>query len=233
MKSGHFKTCGMALIVGLLSVTSTIVHANVFEVTFTGTVSSGTDISGIFAPAGTDMTGASFVSHYAFDTSLGTHDFDGAIGPGLLGERVAGGTAVSTSFPALAASITINGVTFSISGNYDAGLLADCLAPCTPGSGSGFGAAALGSANGPDLLEQFTTTNLLLSRLLSFSYSLQPGDHVSGSEFALSSSGTTLFLAESAVTLSETPLPAALPLFVTGLGALGVIGRRRKLKTSG
>jgi hypothetical protein len=30
---------------------------------------------------------------------------------------------------------------------------------------------------------------------------------------------------------SETPLPAALPLFVTGLGALGLVGRLRKKKT--
>jgi len=29
---------------------------------------------------------------------------------------------------------------------------------------------------------------------------------------------------------SETPLPATLPLFATGLGALGLIGRRRKRK---
>ena len=30
--------------------------------------------------------------------------------------------------------------------------------------------------------------------------------------------------------LSETPLPAALPLFVTGLGAMGLLGWRRKRK---
>jgi hypothetical protein len=32
------------------------------------------------------------------------------------------------------------------------------------------------------------------------------------------------------VTISETPLPAALPLFATGLGALGLFGWRRKRK---
>ncbi len=31
--------------------------------------------------------------------------------------------------------------------------------------------------------------------------------------------------------LSSTPLPAALPLFATGLGALGLLGWRRKRKT--
>jgi len=33
------------------------------------------------------------------------------------------------------------------------------------------------------------------------------------------------------VTAAETPVPAALPLFVTGLGALGLLGWRRKRKT--
>jgi hypothetical protein len=40
---------------------------------------------------------------------------------------------------------------------------------------------------------------------------------------------------EGAATFSlvaETPLPAALPLFATGLGALGLIGWRRKKKTA-
>jgi hypothetical protein len=32
--------------------------------------------------------------------------------------------------------------------------------------------------------------------------------------------------------LSQTPLPAALPLFATGLGALGLLGWRRKRKNT-
>jgi hypothetical protein len=33
-------------------------------------------------------------------------------------------------------------------------------------------------------------------------------------------------------TISQTPLPAALPLFATGLGALGLLGWRRKRKNA-
>ena len=40
----------------------------------------------------------------------------------------------------------------------------------------------------------------------------------------LNTRGTVTF------TLDTTPLPAALPLFATGLGALGVLGWRRKRK---
>jgi hypothetical protein len=32
--------------------------------------------------------------------------------------------------------------------------------------------------------------------------------------------------------LQETPLPATLPLFATGLGALGLMARRRKRRTA-
>ena len=37
----------------------------------------------------------------------------------------------------------------------------------------------------------------------------------------------------TALAASETPLPAALPLFATGLGALGLLGWRRKRKQAG
>ena len=37
-------------------------------------------------------------------------------------------------------------------------------------------------------------------------------------------------LAVSGVAISATPLPAALPLFATGIGALGLLGWRRKRK---
>jgi hypothetical protein len=35
------------------------------------------------------------------------------------------------------------------------------------------------------------------------------------------------------ITVNQTPLPAALPLFATGLGALGLLGWRRKQKQAG
>jgi hypothetical protein len=40
------------------------------------------------------------------------------------------------------------------------------------------------------------------------------------------------FVALTSFTLTPTPLPAALPLFATGLGALGLFGWRRKLKNA-
>jgi hypothetical protein len=40
------------------------------------------------------------------------------------------------------------------------------------------------------------------------------------------------FVAAITTSTSETPLPAALPLFATGLGALGLLGWRRKRKAA-
>ena len=40
----------------------------------------------------------------------------------------------------------------------------------------------------------------------------------------------TGYIDSISVTVNQTPLPAALPLFATGLGALGLLGWRRKRK---
>jgi hypothetical protein len=40
------------------------------------------------------------------------------------------------------------------------------------------------------------------------------------------------FFDNFSITVNQTPLPAALPLFGTGLGALGLLGWRRKRKAS-
>ena len=49
---------------------------------------------------------------------------------------------------------------------------------------------------------------------------------------AISSTSSTSSLFETSTgTVSQTPLPAALPLFASGLGAMGLFGWRRKRKT--
>jgi hypothetical protein len=56
----------------------------------------------------------------------------------------------------------------------------------------------------------------------------------SGSEFIANRFGpTTNFeVISTTATFSQVPLPAALPLFATGLGALGLLGWRRKRKAA-
>ena len=45
--------------------------------------------------------------------------------------------------------------------------------------------------------------------------------------------GAPIFSDTTELGVSNTPLPAALPLFATGLGGLGLLGWRRKRKTHG
>ena len=49
-------------------------------------------------------------------------------------------------------------------------------------------------------------------------------------DLSLDITGSITFEARLATVSAETPLPAAFPLFVTGLGALGLLGWRRKRK---
>ena len=48
---------------------------------------------------------------------------------------------------------------------------------------------------------------------------------------SITTHATVTWTSAAEVPLSTTPLPAALPLFVSGLGAMGLFGWRRKRKT--
>jgi hypothetical protein len=54
--------------------------------------------------------------------------------------------------------------------------------------------------------------------------------HPTGHHHQHGGHNTSLSVADSPLSVPETPLPAALPLFATGLGALGLLGWRRKRK---
>jgi hypothetical protein len=72
--------------------------------------------------------------------------------------------------------------------------------------------------------------NIVLADVTHFTGALlQFNDGQGGTQSSSSVSGNTLIGTES---VSATPLPATLPLFATGLGALGFFGCRRKRKTA-
>jgi hypothetical protein len=54
--------------------------------------------------------------------------------------------------------------------------------------------------------------------------------HLTFGDAALTSTSSTSEFFTTSGTLTPTPLPATLPLFATGLGALGLLGWRRKRK---
>jgi hypothetical protein len=83
-------------------------------------------------------------------------------------------------------------------------------------------------------IDVFATGNFIVSAAFSASYSQYNLNVFNGANLGLlqnpgpptvlNTRGTVTF------TLDTTPLPAALPLFATGLGAIGLLGWRRKRK---
>jgi hypothetical protein len=74
-------------------------------------------------------------------------------------------------------------------------------------------------------------------------YSLQAGDSFEGEyqtvngsyhgdECCISLNVHDIYFTVDNVSVSATPLPAAFPLFATGLGALGLLGWRKKRKNA-
>jgi PEP-CTERM motif len=114
-------TAALIAILGFVSPAS----ATIVQVTYWGTVSSGSDQTGIFGPAGGSLDGDSYVAHYVFDTTQGytyaspTNNY------------AYGGSTYENNSPLVSSSVTINGHTANIGGNYEGLIwgLADSAGP--------------------------------------------------------------------------------------------------------
>lgn len=95
MKKLLFSACIAALACGMAD-------AAIVNVTYSGTVLYGYDNTGQFGMVG-DLTGASFVTKYLFDTSKGYVGDDGNVAYAY------GGSAYGLDSPAISGSIAING----------------------------------------------------------------------------------------------------------------------------
>lgn len=114
---------------------------------------------------------------------------------------------------------------------------ANANTPTAPGVTGLFGLTGV-VVNGS--VELFATSYGLNELSPSFLYEITDNLSFMTSTQASGENFTTLFSAPSGIDIrgvafapvAPTPLPAALPLFATGLGALGLLGRRRKRKAS-
>jgi len=207
-----------------LSVLSSPSHAITIQETYTGTVSSGIDVAGLFGAVGADLAGKSYTSTYLFDTSLGTP----TSGPNF--NMLQGGPQFNASAsPSLGASITINGNTINVTGAHGGSLYGRNDNPGVSGAFSQIDVLAMTDASNY-LFNDIQNSNGLLPMSITtpFLYNVHSGDGLFGQLHL--ASGDNLVLSDSSVTLSETPLPAALPLFAGGLGVIGLLARRRKRK---
>ncbi len=113
MQTLRVKSAAVASLVLLVEAAASITpgHATVFDITFTGIVSSFVDTTGAYGVPGADLAGKPFTNSYVIDTSSASFS-SGPFGSGLY-------TMYSANLPSglNAASSTINGHTITFNSN--------------------------------------------------------------------------------------------------------------------
>jgi hypothetical protein len=89
--------------------------AAVKTATYSGTLQSGNDLTGVFGAANTNLAGASYIATFTYDRNLGGSQ---STVPGV-SDSSAGGSFYGTASPMISASITINSITRSFSAGFD------------------------------------------------------------------------------------------------------------------
>lgn len=103
------QTFGIALLAMSLAVPAS---AATMQAVYTGTVDYGTDYSGVFGAAGSDLTGLNYTATYVYN-STGPLTYTDANTDGAYG-----GTNYSTAPQTYSAKLRINGVTFSFDTSF-------------------------------------------------------------------------------------------------------------------
>lgn len=192
------------------------VQAATITTTVTGSFSSGFDFFDFFGlGAGADLTGQAFEVVTVVDTDAGQNKISI---PGSLDQQYGGISAVLTingndvswggSFPFTFAQATIGGYLFTAgvptNSNYNGPLDLNFTGPITP---------SLASLQNIDCAGSYVCAgNFTISDTVNMSFGT----------FDISN-----------VTMTATPIPAALPLFISALGGIGFLGYRRKMARMG
>ncbi len=105
-------TTAVVMALGMLAACVASADAAILVATYTGTVSTGWDQTGLFGAPGGDLTGDAYIATYTIDTTRGFYEtgvptFD----------ELNGGSYYGVSAP-VSATLEINGITQSVAGNY-------------------------------------------------------------------------------------------------------------------
>ena len=103
-----------ALAGALMIVVASPSQAALYDITYTGTVSSGYDQTGVFLGNNTDLAGQAFTAVFTLDYPVpsGAYDYKDSVQ-----QQLSGGDAYGSA-PFLSGKITINGKTDTVSGQY-------------------------------------------------------------------------------------------------------------------
>lgn len=195
-------------------------RAQLEQITFTGTVEASTN-NGAFASL-TDLAGASFTASFVFNTSIGAFANSGVI-------EYSGGSSVGTTSPIVSTSLTIGGITVTPGGGFD-GYVSNS-------NGNEIAAGAEGNPPFTVLTMSINTPNLPFTLTGPLSYTVNPKTDSSIGQFETYSGGSPdtltelLYLYPSTVTIAgAVPEPQTYALMLAGLGFVGAVVRRRKLR---
>ena len=210
----------VATIAGALLLVPAAAHASAMTGSFSGTMSSGTDTTGVFGPSGADLTNDTVTGTFSYDTSL----FSQVVAAGI-------NTATATGVGALTVTVTIGGNSHTFTDNTSSSILLDTNASdVTIQNANNIGTAAenffLDASDlftpfisSTDLTQGFTTTDPF-SSTGTFVINDTGPNVAAGRAFTL---GT---LTVQPALESAVPEPASLGLLIVGLFGVAA-GRAR------
>lgn len=197
--------------------------ASVITVTYTGSFLYGTDRTGVFGAAGTDLTNDTFTAIYRFDTD------EGHLTSSPTGGALAGGSYWGYATPLVEAMLTVNGVSIAFGGSYYGHVMAS-----NPGGVAFLETGAGEIKSGHTSFLTFTTTD--------FSGTL-PIDVTTSFDWAFGGTGSLQYITSqgdvgafgqlnaSSLSLSVTsgvPEGSTWAMMILGFCGLGLMAYRRK-----
>jgi hypothetical protein len=215
----------IALGIGALLLAPVAAQATIIDGSFSGTMTDGTDTSGIFnEPSSTDLTGDTVTGTFVYDTTLFTGTPIGTTE-----------TYTNTSTGALTVTLTINGVSHTFTDSASSSIFLDSSGTSevtySANAHSVVGGTTINDTFELDVIDPgdpfVTSTSLNQSFSTSDAITLTGQFSIIDANPLLQASGDfTLDTLSQAPAPTPTPEPASLALLAIGLG--GVLGMRRK-----
>jgi hypothetical protein len=209
----------IALSIGALLLAPAAARATIIDGSFSGTMSGGTDTTGIFGVPAADLTGDTITGTFVYNTSLFSQSMAGPVN-----------TATGTGLGALTVTITINSHSRTFIDQTSSSIVLDDSASqinLSAANNPGVTKAETFSLEADDIItpfivstalgQTFSTSDTFLNSTGAFAVADQGPTAQANGQFTIASISTT-------TGRTATPEPASIALLLVGLG--GIVGAR-------